>query len=136
MATNRTDREMQGTDTDSERVRPTEREYAPGDDPVAEKDPNAEEASLATDGAGLGQVDELRREAEAETTKHDVGNGDRSVGSHQPGGDGLGTKKFKHDHDPAQPKDRQQKNAGENENAKRFNRPGSQPEHGNKGKAK
>ncbi len=31
---------------------------------------------------------------------------------------------------------RQNKNAGENENAKRFNRPGSQAEQGNKGKAK
>ena len=37
-----------------------------------------------------------------------VGKGGRSVGSHKPGGDGPGTKKFKHDHDPAQPKDRQE----------------------------
>jgi len=37
----------------------------------------------------------------------EVGKGGRSVGSHKPGGDGPGTKKFKHDRDPAQPKDRQ-----------------------------
>lgn len=36
----------------------------------------------------------------------EVGKGGGSVGSHKPGGDGPGTKKFKHDHDPAQPKDR------------------------------
>ena len=66
----------------------------------------------------------------------EVGKGGHSVGSHKPGGDGLGTKKFKHDHDPAQPKDRQAKTAGDNENAKRFNRPGSQAGQGNKGKAK
>ena len=63
-----------------------------------------------------------------------AGKGGQSVGSHKPGGDGPGTKKFKHDHDPAQPKDRQS-DAG-NENAKRSSRPGSQAEQENKDQAK
>ena len=39
----------------------------------------------------------------------EAGKGGQSVGSHKPGGDGPGTKKFKHDHDPAQPKDRSER---------------------------
>ena len=39
----------------------------------------------------------------------ETGKGGQSVGSHKPGGDGPGTKKFKHDHDPAQPKDRSER---------------------------
>ena len=66
MATNRTDREVEGTGTETERVGRQDREFGPGEDPVADTDPNAEGASLATDGTGLGQVDELRREAESE----------------------------------------------------------------------
>ena len=66
MATNRTDREVEGTGRDSARVNLKDRDYVPGEDPVADTDPNAEGASLATDETGLSQVDELRREAESE----------------------------------------------------------------------
>jgi len=35
----------------------------------------------------------------ARSTGASAGKGGHSVGSHKPGGDGPGTKKFKHDHD-------------------------------------
>ena len=75
MATNRTDRELEATGTDDARVTSRDREYAPGEDPVADTDPNAEDASPATDGTGLDQVDELRREAEEETARYAADSG-------------------------------------------------------------
>jgi len=42
-------------------------EPGPGEDPVAETDPNREEGSLAEDPNGIEQVAGLRRESEAET---------------------------------------------------------------------
>ena len=70
MVMERNNRETDGTGSGSDWVGQHKkgREHVPGDDPVAATDPNAEGASLATDGRGLGQVDERRREAEAETS--------------------------------------------------------------------
>ena len=76
MAMDRNNRETEGTGSGSDWVGQKKKgqEHVPGDDPVAATDPNAEGASLAADGSGLGQVDELRREADSETSDRNRAN--------------------------------------------------------------
>ena len=116
MVMEKNNRETEGTGSGSDRVGQSKKgqKHVPGDDPVAATDPNAEGASLATDGRGLGQVDELRREADSETSDRNRANdeGDETYN------DGQKTVQGKNQKGP---EDKLGRSAGGNEGSKGQN---------------